>query len=86
MFVLLAAHMTELAPSTAPVLLVLLRRPLGRVETEPVEGLAAHLAVEHLSTEHRAAVKVDRCYIHPLGEILASRCSPIQSTDNKWTN
>ena len=57
MFVLLAAHVTELAPPTAPVFLVFLRRPLRRVQTEAVEGLAAHLAVEHLSTEQRAAVR-----------------------------
>lgn len=48
--VLLAAHMTELAASAAPIFFVLLRGALCWFKAKPVEGLTAHLAVQHLTT------------------------------------
>merc|ERR1719234_1746456 len=43
MLVFPATHVAELAATAAPVLLVPLGGTLGRIEAEPVEGLAAHL-------------------------------------------
>lgn len=40
--------MAELAASAAPVLLVLLLRPVVRRQAEMVERLTAHLTVHHL--------------------------------------
>lgn len=63
---LAATNVAELAASAAPVLFVLLLRPIVRRQTEMVKRLTAHLTVNHLENNQRPILNHISINIHAI--------------------